>query len=505
MSPPIPPLREGLRVASVPDNDDFPAVLIDADLEQRLKLDPTVLAITRALADGSPSIAALAEATGAEPDLVERAVGLLRRMHLLDTDDTRAFVADASAVRAQQSADPAAVPLLIRDDAAFTCTMCGSCCGGHNVGPVSDAVLDGLTPHLDMLMKESGTAKGLFFQVPVPTADGELDYQAVCHTSGGSCVFLQDDNKCLIHARIGGDDKPAVCRLFPYVFTATPDGIAVSLQMECRGFAEAGQGRPLKAQEGDLRRLLSIAKVPRVRPIIALDRRQTLSWPQYAALEDELHAAIDAHRADPMAGLTAMRAVLERARGNDPDAAQERADRDTLVADLDALTDELCQTNGALRDAFHQDDERSIVHTDSLDLITLGLQTLRPAFATILRPPRRADQRTLLADSAHHHLHGKNLTNARRLTLGLARFAFGRLLAQSLAVARARQVKRAHLVGQDLVDATTIVNFMLRNSDFVRSLQRFDEGIESLFYDRLPALLATALADPDRRLELTKF
>ncbi|MFT7625458.1 MAG: Fe-S-cluster containining protein [Myxococcota bacterium] len=514
----VPALRVGVAVEPAPQDSSFPAVLIDTELERRMKLDWTVLAVAERLSEGPSDLTELVEITEADPEVVEQAVALLQRMHVLDTEATRAFVADARAVRERQTAEPSTVPLLIRADAAFSCTMCGSCCGGHNVGPVSDEVLEGLAPYQQMLRDVTGSAKGLFFEVPTPTPQGDVHYKAVCHTSGGSCVFLGDDHKCVIHARLGGEKKPAVCRLFPYQFTATPDGVAVSLQMECRGFVEAGQGKPLTEQEPELRRLLAMAPVPRVRPVIALERGVALSWAEYSALEARLHEQLDAHPADPSQALLAMRGVLEEAAGRTPavqvqekadaqEKAEEHSGRDALARDMDALTEALIEANDTLRDAFAQDDERTIVHTESLDQLSLAFRDLRARFARSARKPRRADQARLFVQATHHHLHGKDLTHSSRLTLGMARVAFGWFVAQTLAQSRARQVKRAHLVPQDILDAMTVVNFMLRNSDFVRSFQRFDAAVESLFYHRLPGLVACAegLAEPDVRLELTKF
>ena len=33
----------------------------------------------------------------------------------------------------------------------------------------------------------------------------------------GSCVFLQEDGKCRIHAEFGFAEKPTACQLFPFV------------------------------------------------------------------------------------------------------------------------------------------------------------------------------------------------------------------------------------------------------------------------------------------------
>ncbi len=40
----------------------------------------------------------------------------------------------------------------------------------------------------------------------------------------GRCVFQQDDALCSIHARLGPEHKPSVCRQYPYVHTRTEAG-----------------------------------------------------------------------------------------------------------------------------------------------------------------------------------------------------------------------------------------------------------------------------------------
>ncbi|HMO24079.1 MAG TPA: hypothetical protein PKC98_24210, partial [Candidatus Melainabacteria bacterium] len=45
----------------------------------------------------------------------------------------------------------------------------------------------------------------------------------------GKCAFLTEENRCALHEKLGSDAKPAMCRLFPYTFTGTPDGVFCSV------------------------------------------------------------------------------------------------------------------------------------------------------------------------------------------------------------------------------------------------------------------------------------
>ncbi len=505
MSASIPPLRSDLVIEPREGDDAFVAVLSDPELGQRMKLDRTGLAVVQAL-DAARTMEELADLTGVEPELIERTVSFLGRLHLLQSDRTNAFLDSARAGREQQQRDPATVPLIIREDAAFSCTMCGSCCGGHNVGPVQADILEGLSDKFDDLADLTRTDKGLFFRLPVKTPAG-YEEQVVCHSRGGSCIFLADDRRCTIHGQYGGDAKPRVCRLFPYQFIATPDGVAVSLQMECRGFVDARQGTPLKDQEADLRKLLALAPLPRVRPIIMLDGATPLTWRDYNPVEEALHAAVEANRANPPAALVALRKVVEAQRGRDDTAVGNGCDAASLAVDLDTLIAAMCNTCDQLQTGFHREDERHVVHTESLELLTDGLRTMRPEMRRVVQPVERADQRDIFVELVHHHIMGKDLISAKTMTLGLARLAFSWFAAKGLMIRRARQVKRRHLVAQDVLDAVVVVRFLLRNQDFMQAFRLHDELVEDLFYRRLPALVASGpeLPDPDERLELYKF
>jgi Fe-S-cluster containining protein len=55
----------------------------------------------------------------------------------------------------------------------------------------------------------------------------------VISTAGGSCVFLDDEVRCRIHATVGPEYKPAPCRRFPLGATETPRGVRVTLSHRC--------------------------------------------------------------------------------------------------------------------------------------------------------------------------------------------------------------------------------------------------------------------------------
>lgn len=501
----VPPLRPGVRL--VPTGDEGAAFLEDTVLGRRIRLDARGHDVARAL-DAPQALTALAARLGGEPEPVGRAVASFSRLHLLDTPDARAHASDAEALAAVTRADRATVPLLIRDDARFTCTMCGSCCGGHNVGPVFEDVLDGLSPHAADLEAATRTAKGLFFAMGADPDAPERE-QVLCHQSRGSCVFLMDDRRCRIHAAIGGDSKPRACRIFPYEFVATPRGVAVTVQRECRGFPEARLGKRLADDTDALRRLVALApSLTSVRRIISMAPGFSMTWDAYERIESALHNATDAHPDDACAALAAGRDVLVTASGNDPTAPAPRTSVADLRADLDQLVTALLGRIAPMREAVPTPTAELLVRADALDHLRDALTGLRDDLPRVVAPLARPDQRALFNEHLHHALMSKTLALAPTVLAGWARLSFGWVVAMSLATHRARQVKRRHLVAQDVMDALVITSFLWRHEDIATHvLPAFDEALVDLFVLRWPALVAAAreLPDPDTRLELVKF
>ena len=60
----------------------------------------------------------------------------------------------------------------------------------------------------------------------------------------GACVFLDADNRCTIHAKLGIDEKPLACRLFPFSVRAVDAAWQASLRFDCPSVAYS-RGEPL--------------------------------------------------------------------------------------------------------------------------------------------------------------------------------------------------------------------------------------------------------------------
>jgi Fe-S-cluster containining protein len=504
MSASIPPLRESIQLEPASGDQSYAAILSDTTLGQRLRLDDRGLQVARLL-DRPQTLSELAERMGAQPANAQNVVQVFTRLHLLDTPESRAFVADAEATRAWQVDNPDAVPLLVRPDAAFTCSMCGGCCGGHNVGPVMADVATGIQEVVDSLEGDIKGKKGLLATLPSALPDGD-DNQVICHSRNGSCVFLDGEQKCTLHRRFGADKKPRVCRLFPYEFIATPEGIAVSISSECRGFGKSRHGVPLSEQHEALKDLLSLVpSIRSVRPVLMLDATTPMTYADYLRFEEECHEIVEA--GDPsIATLLAMREACERARGQNG-AKDQAVDVEALRETLRQFVDDLFQMIAGLRSVFEQDFDDVRVHTAGLDGLEDAVDVLGTRASDLVMPLRESSQQLLFRERVHHFLHGKQLTTSKTVVSGLARLSFHWFLARALMIARARQVKRVHLVDQDVVDAVAMMTFQLRNQAVSNGLNVLEDAIVDLFYEKLPLLVAHAaeLSLEDGRLELHKF
>jgi Fe-S-cluster containining protein len=480
----IPALRASILIEEFASDERFPARLVDKELSQRIRLDALGLRIARALSMPA-TIHDLVETVGAKESSIERIVTTLERLQVLDTEKSRAFIESENQAKAMAEADPMTVPLLIRDDARFTCSMCGSCCGGQNVGPVSAEKVASLKPKFPILRERTGVKKPFFMDVPV-TVDGTTVERTICQSSKGACVFLGEDRLCTIHGEFGGEAKPNVCQVFPYQFKATPEGVSVSLGMECRGFVEARQGKKLKDQEAEIRQMMSRLKISTLRTVITLDDQTTLNHADYMAIETDLHRVVDEGSADPIQTLLTMRDELESRREH---KANPNESVDDLVRDLELFQEGFIQSLGELHDSYHHVDDRITVHTGALDHLARGVAGLLPDFERILQPLRRKEARDLFGEYAHHALMGKEFVRARHLVLAFARFNFSWLVVKSIAIDRIRQVKRRHLLPQDIQDALVIMHFLFRGVDAISGLRRHDAQLVSLFYDRLPLMV----------------
>jgi lysine-N-methylase len=100
------------------------------------------------------------------------------------------------------------------------------------------------------------------------------------HRADGSCVFLDADHRCRIHARFGLEAKPFACRLYPFVLMPHGGHWQLGLRFSCPPVAW-NTGRPLSEHLTEVRALAGVLEkrqqgLPEPRP--PLNGAQSLSW-----------------------------------------------------------------------------------------------------------------------------------------------------------------------------------------------------------------------------------
>ncbi len=498
----VPPLRSDLRTEETEQAGEKVHFLVDSRFGRRIRLDrrgrDVVVLLDRAQPFQTLLDRIALTGTPMTPEALRRVLDAFAGLGLLEgsaSDRDSFFMAHPRTPSSRPMAHPPTptdlgmapdgnadpVPLLIPEDLRFTCTGCGSCCLGVNVGPVGEAVARGVRDRMADLHPETASRKAPFFTM-VP--DGEDDEILVCQSRNGACLFLDPDGLCRIHRHLGAPAKPLVCRLFPYRFVWTPDGVLVGLQTECRDILRASLGRPVREQEAELREVLSLVpKIPKVRPHLSLDGETTCSYSDYLVLEREILAAVDAAagRGGWAMLLAANRVLLARCRpagDTCPDASDLRVEFYSLLRDVG-------ETLVRLKDRYYEEGGHIRFHTGNLDMAVEALRDA-PLFARMILSDEDGES------SRFAHLVVSNFWRSREEAFGppdlvtaASELAFAWFMTRALAVSRVRQVHRLAPDPRDLVDAWVSAHMLLRNHRVRDCLQAFRDRLRRVFVHRL--------------------
>ena len=133
---------------------------------------------------------------------------------------------------------------------SYDCTGCGDCCRGR----FAILITDEDKARIDK-QEWADEDLGLGGR-PLFTRKGS-EYQ-IAHRADGSCIFLNDEGLCKIHAKFGEPAKPVACRLYPFRFIPVGDQVRVDVRFDCPATA-SNNGRPITAHKADLLKLLKDA------------------------------------------------------------------------------------------------------------------------------------------------------------------------------------------------------------------------------------------------------
>lgn len=123
----------------------------------------------------------------------------------------------------------------------WSCQSCGECCRTL-VGHLSD-------DERERIERQNWTEK-LGAKATVRLGRGWV----LNKRDDGACVFLDDDNRCRIHAEFGEDAKPLACRIFPFSVRPTLNGWQASLRFDCPSVV-VSQGEPLAGHRAAVSKL----------------------------------------------------------------------------------------------------------------------------------------------------------------------------------------------------------------------------------------------------------
>lgn len=170
----------------------------------------------------------------------------------------------------------------------FDCHGCGACCKG-----IFSIVLS--AEECERLAAQGWEREPDFAGVKLFVPHG--DRMRLNHRKGGDCVFLDEQNRCRIHAKFGMSAKPLACRAYPFKCLPTGGGVRLDMRYDCPAVA-TNHGRPLAEQRTEIEALAAevIHGDPTAlgEPLFTEDA--TISW-SHAAQVTELFLALLAHDA----------------------------------------------------------------------------------------------------------------------------------------------------------------------------------------------------------------
>lgn len=507
----IPALRAELELApnQGANATKHPHTLVDPLCGQTLYIDESGAILADALRE-KRSIEWLLQRLGGAPNsalTLYNYVVYFHRHHLFDDARSERYARIAS----ESQREPTPRRLLLHDEARHRCQASGSCCGHTDIGPIPRERTERLLAvDWPSQMPWIGENDELFHTYTL--ADGREVTVIQRDELTNYCRFLAPDRLCVVHKSAGYDAKPLICRQFPFVFSETPEGIAVSIQMECREYLAAKHAaQPLGVdREDELWELIDQGAAKHAVPqVIDLDGHASLPYAEYRVLEDELLEILQ--RPQPLAErLVALRDRVQLARehvialigarpayleartwrGQIPNLLDYDGDPKSVLAAAQRTYGELSQT--AQRDyaTYQQINDsfaanRTINYQKALSGLFFDFR-----FASYADPQGEVDE--VLRDSLLNYLFSKEAARHETLVQGLARGFLRLLTTWSQAILLATFGCRSHLVGRDAIDAMVTVNKIFRDKNVRESFDRLHRSLAFLFFDRLELFVGGA-------------
>ncbi len=175
------------------------------------------------------------------------------------------------------------LPVIIPEEVDYECTQCGKCCSDPMEIPLRGDDIERIRSVNWSELKPELTDQPL-----IVARESSSDLLTLQRDEDGRCVFLLEDNRCLIHAEQGLEFKPQACQQFPYVFTDTPTGKFVGISFATPGI-ESSNSEPLRRYEERLTRLAEQPYHHRfIHDRVTFDSGHEISFEEALALETGL-------------------------------------------------------------------------------------------------------------------------------------------------------------------------------------------------------------------------
>ena len=188
----------------------------------------------------------------------------------------------------------AKIPFTLPTIQNWSCHNCGGCCKQHAIYIRDEDKQRILSQNWendpDLSSVTKGDSSKLFH------TDGgwfSKRWTRLAHQQDGSCVFLNEDGLCRIHAKFGEDAKPLACRVYPYAFHPSGNSITVSLRFSCPSVA-ANVGKNVTENKKDIEELVRLTTPANFKdsPPPDLKRRTPFAWSDVLLITELLEQSI---------------------------------------------------------------------------------------------------------------------------------------------------------------------------------------------------------------------
>jgi Fe-S-cluster containining protein len=146
---------------------------------------------------------------------------------------------------------------ILDNEIRYECGSCAECC--------RQPWLEAIEPEkLAAIQSFDWAAKYPQLAGREPVSQALLDGRRVPVVSkkdNGECLFLDDDNLCIIHKELGYEAKPQICRRFPHYSASMPDADRISANFGCPS-VQSGQGPSMEEKREDILNTLPPSKHP---------------------------------------------------------------------------------------------------------------------------------------------------------------------------------------------------------------------------------------------------